>query len=596
MSTVATVRPKFELLLQEGLLRDIDLHRAVTEAQEQHVDIEQVLMRRYRVSKARLGASLERHYKCRYVPFDPRVPAPRLLLRNLKASYLRTELWVPLEARAGGVTVLIDDPNHLIKRDAVKAILPSAQIEYCVGLREDIEAFIDHFFGHQTPTGAHAAISGTHPAVAAPPVEAPGSGEVPRLELATAPLGAEEARGEDRDGAAAQQLLEEIVREAAARGASSIHIEPGPEAPAADAAVRLRVDGRCAPLRAVPAAQRQALVARVKALAGLDVAERRLPQEGKLQVAGPGGVPLDLQATTVPTVGGVEDVVLQLQRGAGPLPLSMLGLSVRDLPRLQRLLSARAGLLLCAGPAGAGKTTTLHAALSHLNRPELKIWTAEDPVEIVQPGLRQVQLRPKAGLALPAALSALLRADPDVLLIGDLREAEACALGLQAALSGRLVLGATRGAGAAEALGRLLELGLDPFNVADALVGVIAQRLARRLCEACREPYTASGAELLDLQADYGDGFAQLGAGSEPRLYRPRGCRTCQGTGYRGRVALFELLEMSEGLRRLILRRAGAAALRDQAECDGARGLKQDGIEKILLGVTDLREVRAACM
>lgn len=557
-----SARPRWDHLIHQGLLSEAELRRVAAEAQEQQVDVEQVLLRQRKVPRERLGEALSVYYKCPYVPFDPRLPAPRALLRGIKPTYLRTNHFVPLAHKAGRVTVLIDDPSHLIKRDAVESLLGTTQIDYRVGLHEDIRAYIDAFFGAATSEQ-------------------------------TQPPFRDDAEEGAVDEAALVDLLGEIVADACERGASDIHIEPA--ADERPITVRLRIDGVCAAQRALPARLRHGLVARLKAMADLDPGEKRLPQEGTLRLRAPGREPeVELRVNTLPTQGGIEDVVLHLMSTAAPLPLAALQLSAGNAEIVARLLARPQGLLLVAGPEGSGKTMTLHSMLQHLNQPERKIWTVEDPVEITQPGLRQVQVHRRIGLTYAGALRACLRADPDVVMIGELRDGETAALAIEAALGGHLVLAAVPAGGAAEAVGRLFDVdregGLDPVNLAEVLLGVVAQRLVRRLCDKCKEPHAIAGPAAGGAAED--EGWQDLAAPTS--LFRAKGCDACHGTGYRGRLALHEVMEVGPGLRRLVQRRRPATELREQALRDGMMTLRQDGLEKAAQGLTDLREVRGA--
>ncbi|MCS6915261.1 MAG: GspE/PulE family protein [Myxococcota bacterium] len=574
----ASIRTKFDLLIEQGLINEADLLQAAAEAQELQLDVEQVLMRRFRVPKAHIGAALAHYYGCPYVPFDPRLPPPRAVLRSLKPGYLRTDRWVPIKAHDHGVTVLIDDPNHLIKRDEVRALLPGMQIEYCVGLREDIEAFIDHFYGHLYGTAA------------SPPAATPATEPVP--EEPSVEVVIEEVREPPPDEDQVVALVAGLLGEACERGATDIHIEPSAEQ--GPVQVRLRLDGRLRPFRTLPAEYHPPMLSCIKSLSSLEPQDETLPRQGMLRIRREGGSDIVLRVATVPLHGGLQDVVLHVLPGGQPPTLEQLRFSERNLVGLQQLLERPWGLLLVAGPPRSGRTTTLHAALNHLNRPDRMIGTVEDPVERVQPGLRQVSLQP--GLDVPAAVRGLLRADPDVIMIGELRDRQACGAALEAALSGHLVLAGLRAHGAAEALQVLLELGGDPDHLGTALLGVLAQRLVRKLCEACLQPYELQQAEWRALAAEYGEpGLAELGVAPDAPLYRPVGCEICQGSGFQGRLALHELLQGSPALRRLLRGRAPVNELHAQACQDGMRTLRQDGIAKALEGLTDLGEVRAAC-
>ena len=390
------------------------------------------------------------------------------------------------------------------------------------------------------------------------------------------------------------RLTYQVLLQAWKQGASDIHIEPqGKDRPVK---IRTRVDGQCIVQRVLPPSYRRAIVARVKILAGLDITERRLPQDGKIQLKLPTHT-IELRVATLPTSEGDEDVVLRILASGGAMPMSKLGLSDRNFTESQRLVHRPYGLFLVVGPTGSGKTTTLHSMMAAINTDERKIWTAEDPVEITQAGLRQVQMRPRIGLTFAAAMRAFLRADPDVIMVGEMRDLETAGTGVEASLTGHLVMSTLHTNSAPETITRLVDMGVDAFTFSDALLGVLAQRLARRLCGECKTPYEASQAEVDELRGLYGpladeDGIA---AQAPVTLWHGPGCERCGGTGYRGRVGLHELLVADDGVRELIQQNKPVDAIRDAAQAGGMRTLLQDGISKALQGLTDLRQVQAVC-
>ncbi|EXI81515.1 MAG: Type II traffic warden ATPase [Candidatus Accumulibacter sp. BA-94] len=412
------------------------------------------------------------------------------------------------------------------------------------------------------------------------------------------------------------RLVNRIIVEAHQKGASDIHIEPRPGKE--KTVVRFRRDGALSPYIEIPASYRSALVTRLKIMADLDISDKRRPQDGKIRFRRWGPLDIELRVATVPTAGGLEDVVLRILSAGEPIPIDQLGVTPHNLERLRSLIAKPYGLFFVCGPTGSGKTTTLHSILNHLNRPETKIWTAEDPVEITQKGLRQVQVNKKAGLDFATVMRAFLRADPDVIMVGEMRDRETVAIGIEASLTGHLVLATLHTNSAPESINRLLDMGMDPFNFADALLGILAQRLARRLCPACREPYEPQAGEIESLLDEYCAELANTSAWqADPRaavdrvhqewlaqharngvftLHRARGCEVCAGSGYKGRVGLHELLAGSDRIKQQIQERARAAELLVTALNDGMRTLKMDGIEKVLAGITDLKQVRAVCV
>jgi type II secretory ATPase GspE/PulE/Tfp pilus assembly ATPase PilB-like protein len=409
------------------------------------------------------------------------------------------------------------------------------------------------------------------------------------------------------------RLINSLIDEAVRRGASDIHIETA-DAPR-QVRIRLRIDGELVPFVELPPRLRFAVVARIKIMADLDISEHRKPQDGKIDFARFGGPHVELRVVTVPTTRGLEDVVLRLLSGLKPMPLEQIGLSGENLQALRSVVGKPYGLILICGPTGCGKTTTLHSVLRDINTDGRKIWTAEDPVEITQEGLRQVQMNARIGWTFAAAMRTFLRADPDVIMIGEMRDEETARIAVEASLTGHLVLSTLHTNSAPESIARLLEIGLDPFNFSDSLLAILAQRLLRRLCTHCREAEFAADDELDALAGQYlGSGGAQAAAPDREarealrtrwqsehgdargrlRLYRRRGCDHCGGHGYHGRLGIHELMLADDTLRRHIRHREDASVLQAAARVGGMKTLRQDGIDKVLAGLTDLPEVLAA--
>ena len=399
-----------------------------------------------------------------------------------------------------------------------------------------------------------------------------------------------------------------MVVEAHKDGVSDIHIEsyPGKE----KIRVRFRKDGILRTYLELPANYRNALIARVKIMCDLDISERRRPQDGKINFAkfSPQHK-IELRVATIPTNNGLEDVVLRLLASARPIPVDMLGLSEANHKALLQAVERPYGMVLCVGPTGSGKTTTLHSALSHINVPERKIWTAEDPVEITQPGLRQVQVNPKIEWTFAKALRAFMRADPDVIMLGEIRDEETAHMAIEASLTGHLVLSTLHTNSAPETVTRLLDMGMDPFNFGDSLLAVLAQRLVRKTCAACRTTRPATHDEIEELLGDYMNAFgaeapmtrSDVLAGWTQRhavdgrlvFHSNQGCEKCDQTGFRSRAGIHEMMVVSREIRRLIQNGARAEALQATAMKEGMRTLRQDGIEKVLAGHTTIEEVRA---
>jgi type II secretory ATPase GspE/PulE/Tfp pilus assembly ATPase PilB-like protein len=412
------------------------------------------------------------------------------------------------------------------------------------------------------------------------------------------------------------ELVNKIIIGANNKGASDIHIEP--DLAGENTLVRIRRDGRLIHYYEIPPALRRAVPIRIKVMAGMDISVRRKPQDGKISLRRAGKPPIELRVVTLPTVGGQEDVVLRILAGGKPLPLEELGLSRRIHRQLMPLIDKPNGLIIVSGPTGSGKTTTLHSILALLNVPDRKIWTVEDPVEIVQKGLRQVQVHHKIGLNFATVMRSFLRADPDVIMLGEMRDRETAHTCIEASLTGHLVFSTLHTNSAAECVVRLLEMGMDPFNFADALLGILAQRLSRRLCPHCKSAYHPEADELNRLLAEYCNDFdiaASRGqrkithehilqewkqqfadASGQFTLYRAVGCLECDHRGYKGRVGIHELLIAGDTVKRQIVEAAPMAEVLATAINEGMHTLKQDGIEKVLQGMTDIQQVRKVCV
>ena len=397
------------------------------------------------------------------------------------------------------------------------------------------------------------------------------------------------------------RLVNKAIMDAHAAGASDIHIECN--AGRGNVCIRFRRDGTLSEYLQVSGQFRSAIVSRIKIMANLDISEKRRAQDGRINFQQFGPLKLELRVATIPTSDGLEDVVMRLLAAGEPLPLAKLGLREPIQTALSALLERSYGLILVCGPTGSGKTTSLHSLLGVLNAPSRKIWTAEDPVEISQMGLRQVQVNAKIAWTFAAAMRSFLRADPDVIMVGEMRDAETASTAIEASLTGHMVLSTLHTNSAPETVVRLLEMGMDPFSFADALIAVLAQRLARRLCGQCRSSHSASQEEIAALAQEYcrdspidpESVMAQwrVRLDSDLRLFQAKGCDHCRGTGYRGRIGLHELLVTTPDLCQLMQRKASASELRAEAMRSGMATLRQDGIEKCLLGMTDLHEVRA---
>ena len=571
---------KFEYLVEQRLISQQDLDAAIAEAKRAQSQVDLILMQEYQISKAQIGQSSSVFYRVPFVEFDDRIVVPPDLIRDLKLEYLKKNYWVPLKREGGAVLVVVDDPHDLAKVDSIERALKNQKVKLAVGFRSDILRFLSVASGEQAPrAGSSESIKDI-------------LGTLKAEEDATGTDSHEVAEVDENDSAIVR-LSGQVILAAYQARASDIHVEPyGPQK---DTIIRFRVDGGCSEYMQLPGAFRRPLVARIKIMARLDIAERRKPQDGKIKVA-LGDREIELRVATIPTAGGDEDVVMRILASNEPIPIDKLGMNDRNLAEMKRISQRPYGLILCVGPTGSGKTTTLHSVLGFINTPERKIWTAEDPVEITQHGLRQVQVNPKIGFDFASAMRAFLRADPDVIMVGEMRDEETASVGIEASLTGHMVMSTLHTNSAPETVVRLVDMGCDPFNFSDAMLGILAQRLVKRLCPDCRESYAPTPEQYEEIVQAYGpEEWETLGIKYEGgfRLFRGRGCDKCGKSGYRGRAAIHELLVTSPDIKRLIQTRARATEILGHAKQGGMTTLLQDGIMKAIEGVTDVKQVKA---
>jgi type II secretory ATPase GspE/PulE/Tfp pilus assembly ATPase PilB-like protein len=572
---------KYDYLIVNNIITDKDMERAMVEARKLKRPVETMLMKEFNVSKADIMKSLSEFYKTRFIPYDDKMVIPGQLLKGLKPVFLRNNMFVPVSQSGDKVIIAMENPDFLPARDTVKRLIPGKAFEYCVSLREDISQMIDLFFNVKRSTFLE------------------DSGSIEDL------LGQLEATGEEdyedmervseEDGTIVQ-LVNKMIIDGYNRNASDIHIEPRPGK--ANSVIRFRIDGSCQVYQTIPYTYKQAIVSRLKIMSDLDISERRLPQDGKIKFRKYAPLDIELRVASIPTAGGTEDVVMRILAAGDPIPLENMGMSERNYKVFIEMISKPYGIVLVVGPTGSGKTTTLHAALHHINKPETKIWTAEDPVEITQEGLRQVQVHPKIGFDFATAMRAFLRADPDVIMVGEMRDHETVSTGIEASLTGHLVFSTLHTNSAPETITRLLDMGMDPFNFADAMLGVLAQRLVRTLCKECKQPYQPTRDEYDHLVRAYDGAFDKLGYtyNDDLRLYKANGCSKCGNSGYKGRTGLHEIIVGTDEMQDKIQVRARMEEIREQAIKDGMTTLMQDGIRKIFLGQTDFLQVRKVCM
>jgi type II secretory ATPase GspE/PulE/Tfp pilus assembly ATPase PilB-like protein len=589
---------KYDGLVADGLITGTELQDCVQEARNEGRPVEHLLMSRHQLTPSQIGPSLAKFFGVPYEPFNPGRIRSEILHGSLKREFTEGQGWIPLEESPEGLVIMCLDPEATRGARVVPQVFPRIhKFAYRVTTQTEFEQTLEQLFG--------AVVDGT-------------SIDQMLADMG-GPLGSDDENDDSLESAAADnelvKFVNKVIIDAYNQKASDIHIEPLPGK--LKTGIRFRVDGTLMPYIEVPAHFRQAMVTRLKIMCDLDISERRKPQDGKIKFKKYGPLDIELRVATIPSAGGVEDVVMRILASGEPIPLEKLGLTPHNRERLESTVSKPYGLFYVCGPTGSGKTTTLHSILKFLNTPDTKIWTAEDPVEITQRGLRQVQINKKAGIDFALIMRAFLRADPDIIMVGESRDKETVSMGVEASLTGHLVFSTLHTNSAPESITRLLDMGMDPFNFADALLGILAQRLAKKLCD-CKQPYNPSTSEINAFISEYAEelkntkawkadfsGEAQklyeewvvnYGEDGKLRFYKPVGCEKCNNTGYKGRLGLHELLIADDRIKKLVQERARVAEIFAAAVESGMRTLKMDGMEKIMLGMTDLKQVRQVCI
>jgi len=573
-----------QTLVELGFLTPPELSEALAiEARDRSLQLGQILADMGVVDMDLVHSVMAKKLGIPYVNLRKVRPTPEALKRIPAAVASRYRV-LPLAQTESGLIIAIDDPTRMERMEEVR-FAAGTKVVPVVAAVQDIRSAIESAYGVEADPDRTVTM------------------EID-VEQLTQRLSSEGAEDEASDPQGVQidstlvRLVNRIILDAVAQNASDIHIEANPGGK--NVRVRFRKDGVLVDYLDIPARNRAALISRLKIMSQLDISERRKAQDGKIAFKRFGPADVELRVATIPTSNGLEDVVMRVLATATPKPLEQLGLDAQTLDKVRRLIARPYGMLLACGPTGSGKTTTLHSLLGALNTGEKKIWTAEDPIEITQPGLRQVQVNAKIGWTFAAALRSLMRADPDIIMVGEMRDAETARMGIEASLTGHLVLSTLHTNSAAESVVRLLDLGMDPFNFGDALLGVLSQRLVRMLCLHCRVRQEPTVAEIEALAAEYcGDTGLKVSEvlkswrQQQITVYRAKGCKECDRTGYRGRTAVWELMLADAAVKRLVQKRAPMEEIVSAALAGGMRTLKQDGIDKVLRGVTDMAQVRA---
>ena len=547
-----------ELLVERGCLQPPMLERALKLQRENGERLGQLLLQLGMISERDLAEALGQQLNVPVVASGDYPDTP-VTEDALASEFLRSSGAVPLALEERGVRVAMTDPSDAYTIQALGMALGQSVLPV-VGTGSDIETAIQRLYGD-------------------------GASEMAQI--------VDQYAGDDEAEAGDIQQLRDLASEApvirvvnlifaralSAR-ASDIHIEPFESR----LCVRYRVDGVLRESEAPPVRSTAAVISRIKVLANLNIAERRLPQDGRIKLRIEGRE-VDMRISTVPTMYGESVVMRILDKGSLPLDFASLGFDAHSRAGLRAMLDSPYGIILVTGPTGSGKTTTLYAALESMNTPDRKILTVEDPVEYQLEGINQIQVKPRIGLDFARALRSILRQDPDVIMVGEMRDLETARIAVQAALTGHIVFSTLHTNDAASSVVRLLDMGVEDYLVTSTVTGVVAQRLVRTLCEHCREPYRPDAELVRELALD------RL-AGADPiTLFRARGCEACEQSGYRGRTTVMETMPMNDTLARAVLQQGDAATLRQKARESGAMSMHENGLRKALHGITTLEEV-----
>ena len=577
----------YSILTRNNILSEDRLLKAINKADKDRKNLERVLIDDFDLSRKQLGKALAQFYDVKFEDLSTTIYNPIDYIKGKNIDFFLRGLWVPLHSDGKELLLAINDPSDHSKIQEVQQLYRTPDVELRFSLKEDIEQFLHSFRGAMKSKKSSKSVGDL--SVGDLLDELKGQDSESLLQ------DTDFLEEEDVNDNTVVLLVRKIIEDAYHQMASDIHIEP--YSFEKDAVVRYRIDGRCQQALTVPTAYIRSVVSRIKVLAKMDISEKRKPQDGKIRFKTSNNKIIELRIATIPTANNNEDVVLRLLATAEPLPLDQM-MRQETLDRFVNIIQKPYGIIMVVGPTGSGKTTTLHSALAHINKPERKIWTAEDPVEITQYGLRQLQINMKAGPTFAQAMRAFLRADPDVIMVGEMRDHETVKMGIEASLTGHLVFSTLHTNSAPETITRLIDMGMDPFNFADALLGILAQRLTRVLCSKCKEAYHPEQLEydhIKDLYGEYFEERLRVPYTDDLVFYQPKGCKECNDVGYRGRIGLFELLIGDRPMKIQIIERCLVDDLREVAIRGGMTTLLQDGIHNTFLGKTDMKQVMSVC-
>jgi len=566
-------KPIGQILIEQSLINRKQLQEALERQKISHKPLGDTLISLGFITKDQYLIALSKHFNMPTRSLES-FKISKSLQKSIGEKFALKNKIIVLENTDNRIQLAIARPTKELSDDLYRFLPRSKTIQLFLSRTDEIEQLLKSYYSSQdtSSSGKKSEIIDTS-----------------NVEWETIEEEEDDSTSLETDaasGAIAVQYVNEIILQAHRVGSSDIHIEPGMDKRPTE--VRMRIDGSCRNVMEIPAKDIKAVISRIKIMSGMNIAERRRSQDGKAKLKFQ-GKKIELRIATLPTVNG-ESAVIRLLASGGALPLEKLNFSAHNLEQTKKLITRPHGIYLVVGPTGSGKTTTLHGILDHINTSDRKIWTAEDPVEITQRGLQQVQVNHKIGMDFAAVMRSFLRADPDVILIGEMRDFETANIAIEASLTGHMVFSTLHTNSAPETVTRLIDIGLDPFNFADALRGILAQRLIRTLCSDCKEAYDADKKEIFELKRMYGEAyFDELNVDEHKlQLYKPVGCPKCSHTGYRGRTGMHELLEGTDEVKHSIAMKESVENIRKKGMDAGMRTLQQDGVAKILKGDTDL--------
>jgi type IV pilus assembly protein PilB len=549
-----------KVLIKEGVLTQEQLDRAIVEHKKTKENLTSILVRLGYASEEGIIKAISKHYEIPYEEITAEYVEPDVI-KMIKPELARKFQTIPVNLIANQMTVAMSDPLNLITLDTLSFTL-GKKIKPIICKVETINSLIDHFFGMDDEFKAA--------------LESEGKG----AEAGYYYVSEEEPEKTEIEANAAPiiKLVNQIIAQAVKTKASDIHIEGAKR----DLLVRFRVDGVLRQINTLPKNIQPSVVARIKIMSSLDIAERIKPQDGRFSIRQATGNEIDFRVSTYSTVNGESVVMRILDQSKAQIKLSDLGLSDEDSAAIKKVLKNPTGMIIVCGPTGSGKTTTLYALLNELNTVEKKIITIEDPVEYRMPLLNQIMVNIRRGLTFPSILRAALRQDPDIILVGEIRDKETAEISVHAALTGHLLLTTLHTNSPAEAFGRLTDMGIERYYLTDVLSLIIGQRLVRRLCQRCKEPYTASREEIIRHGIKY----------DQPDLtfYKSQGCNSCDFTGYRGMTGIYEMMVMSEDIRDIVSKGESVDKIRHESRRLGSASLWDSAIKKVSQGIISIND------